>query len=58
MGFFIFRSKRRLRAMKALLALFLVAIASRAVAHNHKLRANQFDDERAFSPYLAMLPRF
>jgi hypothetical protein len=42
--------------MKALLLLIL-AFAARSAVHDDNLRANQFDDTKGFSPYLAMLPR-
>jgi hypothetical protein len=42
--------------MKALLALIFFLTASRAAAHGGNLRANQFDDPKRFSPWLAMLP--
>jgi hypothetical protein len=42
--------------MKALL-LILFALAARSAVHNDNLRANQFDDSKGFSPWLAMLPR-
>jgi hypothetical protein len=42
--------------MKALLALFFLITASRAV-HNDNLRANKFDDTKRLSPYVGMLPR-
>jgi hypothetical protein len=41
--------------MKALLAFFFLITASRAV-HKNNPRANQFDDTKRFSPYVAMLP--
>jgi len=39
-----------------MLALFFLITASRAV-RNGNLRANQFDDTKRLSPYVAMLPR-
>jgi hypothetical protein len=42
--------------MKALF-LLLFALAARSAVHNDNLRANQFEDTKPFSPWLAMLPR-
>jgi hypothetical protein len=42
--------------MKAFFLLIL-ALVARSAAHNDNLRANQFDDTKSFSPWLAMLPR-
>ena len=39
--------------MKALLAFFL---RTAPAVHDDTLRANQFDDVKRFSPYVAMLP--
>jgi hypothetical protein len=51
-----FHPRRSLCAMKALFLLIL-ALAARSAVHNDNLRANQFDETKGFSPYLAMLPR-
>ncbi|HEX8806127.1 MAG TPA: hypothetical protein VF741_04220 [Candidatus Aquilonibacter sp.] len=43
--------------MRALLAIFFLLFASRAT-HNDNLRANQFETDKRFSPWVAMLPHF